>query len=1011
MTEFFEQPVLNSPYERPSRHWELDETGQPTQQIVERRRPAEFVSPIPQPKKRKGSAQQAALVFDEAAQKLEAAGQQYDLTAIINGVRQQVDRWRDLPNPSQWQVTPETARLLQHWRHHRFSGIRPFFCQVEAVETAIWLSEVAPRTGRAGKSFLDHLTNANNDANPELPLPRLALKLATGTGKTTVMAMLIAWQTINAVRRPQSNRFTRGFLVVTPGITIKDRLRVLQPNDPDSYYQSRELVPSDMLPDLEKAKIVITNYHAFKLRERMELSKGGRSLLQGRGETLTTLETEGQMLQRVMPELMGVKKVLILNDEAHHCYREKPGEEEEGELKGDDRREAEKNTEAARLWISGLETVGSKLGINRVMDLSATPFFLRGSGYAEGTLFPWTMCDFSLMDAIECGIVKLPRVPVADNIPGGEMPKFRNLWEHIRSDMPKKGRGKAKTLDPLSLPVELQTALEALYGHYQKTFELMEEANIGVPPCFIVVCNNTSTSKLVYDYISGFHRGNDDGLTTLVNGRLALFRNFDEQGDRYSRPRTLLIDSEQLESGDALDSNFRNMAADEIDRFRREIIERTGDRRQAENISDQELLREVMNTVGKPGRLGDSIRCVVSVSMLTEGWDANTVSHVLGVRAFGTQLLCEQVIGRALRRQSYDLNEDGLFDVEYADVLGIPFDFTAKPVIAPQKQPRETVQVRAVRPERDALEICFPRVAGYRVELPEERLEAEFNRDSVLELTPDLVGPSITRNQGIIGEGVDLNLVHTNDLRTSTLLFHLTQRLLYTKFRDPGEEPKLYLFGQLKRIARQWLDGYLDCKGGMYPAQLMYQELADTACERIFAAITREGIDSRPVKAVLDPYNPVGSTAHVNFNTTKTSRWEADSRRCHINWLVLDSDWEGEFCRVAESHPHVKAYVKNHNLGLEVPYRRGSEMRTYLPDFIVRIDDGRGDDDLLNLIVEIKGYRGEDAKDKKATMDTYWVPGVNHHGDYGRWAFAEFTDVSGMEAAFDRLVEGFRAKR
>ena len=230
----------------------------------------------------------------------------------------------------------------------------------------------------------------------------------------------------------------------------------------------------------------------------------------------------------------------------------------------------------------------------------------------------------------------------------------------------------------------------------------MQEANIVVPPCFIVVCNNTSTSKLVYDYISGFHRENDDGSTTLVNGRLALFRNFNEQGNQYPRPRTLLIDSEQLESGDALDRNFRNMAADEIDHFRREIIERTGDRRQAENISDQELLREVMNTVGKPGRLGDSIRCVVSVSMLTEGWDANTVSHVLGVRAFGTQLLCEQVIGRALRRQSYDLNEDGLFDVEYADVLGIPFDFTAKPVVASPKQPRETVQVRAVRPERDA---------------------------------------------------------------------------------------------------------------------------------------------------------------------------------------------------------------------------------------------------------------------------------------------------------------------
>ena len=1007
---FFEQPVLNSPYERPSRHWELDETGQPTQQIVESRRQASFISAVPTSKKQRGSsANQASFVFDKAARELETDNQQYELMQAINGIRQQVDRWRDLPNPSQWQVTPETARLLQHWRHHHFSGIRPFFCQVEAVETAIWLTEVAPNT-RSGRDFLDHLESANNDANPDLPLPRLALKLATGTGKTTVMAMLIAWQTVNAVRRPQSRRFTRGFLVVTPGITIKDRLRVLQPNDPDSYYQSRELVPNDMLPDLEKAKIVITNYHAFKQRERMELSRGGRSLLQGRGEELTTLETEGQMLQRVIPELMGLKNVWILNDEAHHCYREKPGEGEEGDLKGDDRREAEKNTEAARLWISGLEIVDDKLGINRVMDLSATPFFLRGSGYAEGTLFPWTMCDFSLMDAIECGIVKLPRVPVADNIPGGDMPKFRNLWEHIRSDMPKRGRGKAKALDPLSLPVELQTALEALYGHYQKTFELMEKEGIDVPPCFIVVCNNTSTSKLVYDYISGFHRENEDSSTMLVNGRLELFRNFDEQGNQYPRPRTLLIDSEQLESGDALDSNFRNMAADEIDRFRREIIERTGDRRQAENISDQELLREVMNTVGKPGRLGDSIRCVVSVSMLTEGWDANTVSHVLGVRAFGTQLLCEQVIGRALRRQSYDLNEDGLFDVEYADVLGIPFDFTAKPVVASPKQPRETVQVRAVRPERDALEIRFPRVAGYRVELPEERLKAEFNKDSVLELTPDLIGPSITRNQGIIGEGVNLNLVHTNDLRTSTILFHLTQRLLYTKFRDPGEEPKLYLFGQLKRIAKQWLDGYLDCRGDTYPAQLMYQELADTACERIFAAITREGINSRPVKAVLNPYNPVGSTAHVNFNTTKTNRWQADPHRCHINWLVLDSDWEGEFCRVAESHPHVKAYVKNHNLGLEIPYHRGSEIRTYLPDFIVLVDDGRGDDDLLNLIVEIKGYRGEDAKDKKATMDTRWVPGVNNHGDYGRWAFAEFTDVFGMDAAFNRLVEGFRAK-
>jgi len=999
---FFDQPILNSPYECPRRHWELDENGQPTQKTIESRRPAAFITPIPKPKKQKKVAAQEVMVFDEG-KGLSTKAQQYETTSMINEVRQYVSAWRSLPSPGQWQVTPETQRLLQHWRQHPFSNVRPFFCQVEAVETAIWLTEVAPDTTN-GKRLLGYLAAANRDANPELM--RLALKLATGSGKTQAMAMLIAWQTINAVRHPASRTFTRGFLICTPGLTIKDRLRVLQPNDPDSYYGERELVPHDLLAEMGRAKIVITNYHAFKLRERVDLSKGGRQLLQGRtGPEPDTLESEGQMIQRVMPELMGMKNILVINDEAHHCYREKPKEADDEDLKGDERKEAEKNNEAARLWISGLEAVQRKLGIGRVIDLSATPFFLRGSGYAEGTLFPWTMSDFSLMDAIECGIVKLPRVPVAENIPGNELPMFRNLWEHIRKDMPKKGRGKSGDLDPLKLPTRLQTALSALYGHYEQTFKLWQDRGIKVPPCFIIVCSNTSVSKLVYDYVSGFVRRNEDGSGTPVNGQLALFSNFDEHGNPLPRPNTLLIDSEQIEAGDALDDNFRNMAADEIERFRREMVERTGDLRAGENLTDQELLREVMNTVGKAGQLGGGIRCVVSVAMLTEGWDANTVTHVLGIRAFGTQLLCEQVIGRALRRQSYNLNDEGLFDVEYADIFGIPFDFTAKPVIAPPQPPRETVLVKAVRPDRDALEIRFPRVEGYRVELPEERLTATFTADSILELSPDLVGPSITRNQGIIGEEVDMSLKHLGDMRPSTVLLHLTKHLLYTKWRDPGEEPKLHLFGQLKRITKQWLDTCLVCKGGTYPAQLMYQELADMACNRITAAITQHFLGSRPVKTLLDPFNPTGSTMHVRFNTSKTDRWETSSKSCHVNWVVLDSDWEAEFCRVAESHPRVRAYVKNHNLGLEVPYRYGSEMRRYRPDFIVLVDDGRAADDPLHLVVEIKGYRGEEAKEKKATMDTYWVPGVNNLGTYGRWAFAEFTEVYQIEADFAAKVE------
>ena len=998
---FFDHPILNSPYAYPVRHWELDASGQPTQQISERRRPAEFITAVPQPRKRRGAepAAQLALTLDEGAG-LSSATQQYDATSMINELRRRVDQWRGLPNPADWRVTPETARLLQHWRHHTFGGVRPFFCQIEAVETAIWLTEVAP-TSSDGKHFLDYLARANQDANPGLL--RLALKLATGAGKTMVMAMIIAWQTVNAVRRPGSKRFTRGFLVVTPGLTIRDRLRVLLPNDPDSYYQSREVVPSDMLDDLNRAKIVITNYHAFKPRERIDLSKGGRALLQGHGAPLDTLETEGQLIQRVMPDLMGFKSILVLNDEAHHCYREKPAPI--ADLTGDDRREAEQNNAAARLWIAGLEIVQRQLGIGQIIDLSATPFFLSGSGYVEGTLFPWTMSDFSLMDAIECGIVKLPRVPVADNIPGGEMPMFRELWKHIGPKMPKKGRGTAGGLDPLALPPQLQTALDALYGHYAQTFDLWRAADVPVPPCFIVVCNNTATSKLVYDYISGFHRVREDGTSTLEHGRLPLFSNFDQHGNPLARPNTLLIDSEQLESGEMLDDQFRGMAADEIDRFRREIVERTGDQRDAENLTDQALLREVMNTVGKEGRLGGQIRCVVSVSMLTEGWDANNVTHVLGVRAFGTQLLCEQVIGRALRRQSYDLNDEGLFNVEYADVLGIPFDFTAKPVVSPPQRPRVTVQVRAQRPERDALEIRFPRVEGYRVELPNDRLSAQFTPESVLELTPELIGATETQVSGIIGESVNLNLSHTADVRSSTVIYELTTHLLY-RWRDQNEDPQLHLFGQFKRIVRQWLEeGYLVCKGNTFPAQLKYKLIADRACDRIIAGITRAAMGSSAIKAMLDPYNPTGSTSLVNFTTTNTRRWQTDARRCQVNWVVLDSDWEAEFCRVVEAHPRVHAYVKNHSLGFEVPYSDGGTQRRYRPDFIVVLDDGRGPDDLLHVVVEIKGFRGADAQIKKAAIETLWLPGVNALGTHGRWAFAELSDLYQIEADFYRIVE------
>lgn len=988
---FSKNPIINSPYRPPERHWEL-ENGQPTGKIIDRRRDVSFISPIPRPKGEQGS-----VVFDERAERLSTDKQQYDLADTIKNIRRLVNEWRNTPE-EKWGVTPETASLLNHWRTHDISYYRPFFCQIEAVETAVWLHEVAPNSAE-GKRILRSLTDANEAANESLF--RLALKLATGAGKTTVMAMLIAWHAINAARHPRSTRFTCGFLIVTPGITIKDRLRVLLPNDPDSYYKARDLVPRDMLEYVNQAKIVITNFHAFKLKEQVKMSKGTRDLLRGRRLHLNSMETEGQMIKRVMSELMSFKNIVVFNDEAHHCYREK--QKEGVKRKGEDI-EAKKNREKARLWISGLEAVQSKMSLKCVFDLSATPFFLSGSGYAEGTLFPWTVSDFSLMDAIESGIVKLPRVPVSDDIPGEEYPKLRNLWKHIGKEMPKGTRSKKAVHDPRKLPLMLQNALKALYGHYEKTYEKWHEEGHEIDPCFIIICNSTASSKLVYDYVSGFGRQDRDGEEEFSTGRLALFSNYDNEGKPLARPRTLLIDSEQLESGEALDKSFRSMAAEEIERFERERKIRNpsvGDK-----ISDADLLREVMNTVGKQGQLGSTIRCVVSVSMLTEGWDANTVTHIFGLRAFGTQLLCEQAVGRALRRLSYATNEkSGLSSPEYADILGIPFDFTAEPTIAPVVTPAPPTFIKAISPERDSCEIKFPMVVGYRKKLPEDRLEAKFGPDSDLTLTRDMVGPIKTRLAGLIGPETDITLVNEGEVRDVTLAYNLAGYLIENKLRDADEKPKHHLFGQIKNITLNWIANHLHCEDRVHKSQLMYSVLADIACERIIKAIYIGRNGDGSIVAELG-YNKTGTTKGVNFPTSakKNKLFAPRGKLCHLNYLVCDSNWERRFCKIVEREKSVVAYVKNHGLGLEVPYIFADKARTYIPDFIVLVNDGNGADDLLHLIVEIKGLRKEDAKEKKMTMDAYWIPGVNALGTHGRWAFGELRDEISMQRDFRNLI-------
>jgi type III restriction enzyme len=827
--------------------------------------------------------------------------------------------------------------------------------------------------------------------------------MATGSGKTVVMAMLIAWHTLNKIANPQDARFSDSFLIVTPGITIRDRLRVLLPNDPQNYYKELDIVPSGLREQLGRAKVVITNFHAFKQRAHIAAGKITKQILR-QGQTDPFTETPDQMVRRVCREFGNKKNVVVLNDEAHHCYRRKPDGERET-LTGEDRREAEKCEEEARIWISGIEAVQSKIGIRATYDLSATPFFLRGSDYNEGTLFPWVVSDFSLIDAIESGIVKVPRVPVADDSMTGEQPTYRDLWLRIRENLPKKGRSTedvAIDSDP-KLPAELEGALQSLYSNYEKYYRKWEQNTQGrdrglTPPVFIVVCNNTNVSNLVFRYVAGWDKKLPDGTEVHVPGNLSLFSNVVD-GRWTSQPSTILVDSTQLESGESMSDEFKKVASREIEEFKAEYRSRFPGR-DVENLDDQDLLREVMNTVGKPGKLGEQIKCVVSVSMLTEGWDANTVTHILGVRAFGTQLLCEQVVGRGLRRMSYvptlrtiEVNgkptEIEAFDTEYAEVYGVPFSFIPSAGSAKDPKPaRAPDRIRALE-DRIACEITFPRVVGYRYELAAQNLVAAFDIDSKLALsTKDI--PTTTENAPIVGESSIHTLDDLKNRREQEVAFLLAKLVLEKYFCDDQRNPKQWLFPQLLAIAKRWLAECVTCKDNTFPQLLLLSRSAHNAADKIYRAIAASEPGTKVLKPILRPYDTVGSTRYVEFETTRPT-YVTRPDKCHINLVVADTQsWEQKMAQTLEGMDEVVCYVKNQGLGFTIPYTIDGEEKNYVPDFLIRIRDGH--DDLLNLILEVTGEAKKEKAAKAATARTLWVPAINNQATYGRWAYLEITD-------------------
>jgi type III restriction enzyme len=980
-----ENPILNSPFEEPSRHYRFDEEGQLTNIIDPGRRASSYFMPIATPKKR--SRQLTIENFLTPEQRAESE--------FVNNIRAKVRKWRNLGWPD---TTATTLSLLQHWTAEDRPR-RLFFCQIEALETLIFVIEVAKNTTYGEKWIDEVLRKCAAEAGTDLF--RMAFKMATGSGKTVVMSMLIAWQTLNKRRSPRDARFTDAFLVVTPGITIRDRLRVLYPSDPSNYYRELDIVPPENRAELGSARIIITNFHTFKRREQGDAGGLTKRILTANNPGAFT-ESPEEMVNRVCKGLPD-RELLVINDEAHHCYRGKPQTADE-KLTGEEKKEAATRNEEARLWITGLEAVHAKVGVKAVFDLSATPFYLKGSGYRENELFPWVVSDFSLIDAIESGIVKIPRVPVEDNAMLGEYPKYRNLWPHVRDGLKDVRRRAEESTTPPLLPGTLEGAMSSLYDHYRHTFETWEadqegRANGRTAPVFIVVCNNVNVSKAVFDYIAGYETAHThpDGQPIVAPGKLDLFSNV--QNQRWlPRPNTILVDSAQLESGEGMSGDFQKMAAHQIEEFkadyRRRFPGRTG-----EDLTDDDLMREVLNTVGKKGKLGEYVRCVVSVSMLTEGWDANTVTHILGVRAFGTRLLCEQVMGRGLRRTNYAVGDNGMFAPEYADIYGVPFNgfpIAGLPEARTPPTPKPGTTVRAM-PERlysrPWLEVNFPRVSGYRFDVPAELLHASFDASHRVVLTTEDI-PTYVLNAGVIGEKAELTLAEAKVARPQTVAFKLATHLQQHHFRD-----RPWLFPQLLGIVRDWLgdpEGHspnVEYGDETFPGLLMFSERMAEVSEKLNRAIIAASGGDQRLRAELPEADFLGTTVGVSYDTIKDG-WTTDTEKCHLNFVPQDSDWETSVCAKLERMPEVKAYVKNQSLGFRIPYTCDGRPGNYYPDLIVKLDDGRGTHDLLHLILEVSGQKKKEKEAKVQTAKTLWVPGVNNLHRFGRWAFLEIDGSS-----------------
>ncbi len=1006
-----DQPILCNPFEEPSAHWVYD-TGTGAASRMPGRRPASYWYKT----ERTGSAQTEMAFMAE---------EERDDLPLVNLLREDVKRWRSMNYAG---ATPVTRQLLTHWRRSDRPR-RLFFCQQEAVETVIYLTEILasgkktrwkpnlrqedyeclrkgekPSFNRQGRlTVFPTLIDRPNEAGLA-PLLRYGCKMATGSGKTVVMAMLIAWAFANRGRFPGDERFPSAALVVCPNLTIKERLQVLRPDNPEgTYYDEFDLVPSQLRSLINSGKVLITNWHRFAPESPHQ--EGGKSyVVVDKGE-----ESPDAFARRVLHDLYDQAPIMVFNDEAHHAYRPAPVGEKE-KLTAADKAEREEAT----VWISGLDRIHQACGIRFCVDLSATPFYLQGSGYIEGSPFPWLVSDFGLVDAIESGIVKIPRLPVSDTT-GRPEPKYFALWKHIGEGLQPGERLPGGKPKPDIVWREAEDALLTLASQWKERFEYLQDATPGqekAPPVMIVVCDNTDVAEVFFRNISGeetvevVENGDDGDEQTGRSGKKKKLKKKTAYGtgkifpDLFSNREgvtpTLRIDSKLLAEAESEDPNAS----------RRETAE---------------SLREIVATVGKPGKPGEQVRCVISVQMLTEGWDASNVTHILGLRAFGSQLLCEQVVGRGLRRMDYAVDpETGLLTEEYVDVYGIPFSvipFKGRKKEKPTPEDKPKNHVRALE-ERSAFEIRFPVVEGFAFALKHNLIRADIDRMETLRLEPDhtptavFVQPQVGYKTGSPGTGGLFDSqeqdreAYYRSVHLQTIQFEIARQIVWALTAGVGNgTPRLrlqsrhQLFPQVYRLVEEYVAKKVDFRGEN-PCELGLEMYVQQTVERLLEAIEPDNEQGEPpLMPILNRFKKIGSTAEVNFKTTRPC---FSTIRSHINSVVADTKtWEQSAAFRLEQAKLI--YAKNDHLEFSIPYEYFNVSHAYLPDFLVRLLPG------VTLILEVKGF--EDNQDRaKHQAARRWISAVNNWGELGRWVFHVCKDPQMLEKELMWLRQREEAK-